>query len=394
MEAPKRVGPALVVGLVVLFAALSVSYAWVVAGHLRREASQTSRLFGRVFAALNDTSASETDVLLELAQDVRGLGVPLVVLDAGGSVVAADNLPFSADLPRDSARVRAFAAELDRSNPPIRQTGLGEIHYGQVPIAGSLTLLVSIQLAAFALLVALAVWAYRTRIRASREQLWAAMAREAAHQLGTPLMSLTGWIQYLRDNPGTPASAVADHLAADGDRLDRVAKRFERIGRPSRLEPVGLGAVSERVIEYFRPRLPRLAHPVRLTLAASGPGPVVLGDPVLLEWAVEALVRNAIDALSGRGGSIQVEVGEQTSAGSAGGQAVIRVADDGPGVPETVRRDLFEPGVSTKAGGWGMGLALAKRIVTDQHGGRLQLERGAPGAVFTIVLPLNQGPKR
>jgi len=93
----------------------------------------------------------------------------------------------------------------------------------------------------FLCLVLLAVWAMRERVAAARDRLWVAMARESAHQLGTPLMSITGWIDYLRENPGTPASELVGHLEADAERLQRVAKRFERIGRPARREPVGLG---------------------------------------------------------------------------------------------------------------------------------------------------------
>src|SRR5207244_12309552 len=146
------------------------------------------------------------------------------------------------------------------------------------------------------------------------------------HQLGTPLMSLTGWIGYLRENPDTPARDLVAHLEADTERLERVAKRFERIGRPARTEPVALGAVAERVVGYFRPRLPTLAHPVALQLAASGPGPTTRGDPVLVEWALEALIKNALDALSGRGGRIEVRVAALGHAARRSGK------DDGPGV--------------------------------------------------------------
>src|SRR2546426_12193191 len=107
-------------------------------------------------------------------------------------------------------------------------------------------------------------------------------------------MSLTGWIAYLREHPGTTGGELVEHLQADTERLERVAKRFERIGRPVRQEPVGVGAVAERVVSYFRPRLPTLAHPGRLGPVAPGPGPTALGDPLLIEWAVEALVKNAI----------------------------------------------------------------------------------------------------
>jgi signal transduction histidine kinase len=231
-------------------------------------------------------------------------------------------------------------------------------------------------------LAGLTVWAFRWRLAAARDRLWVAMARESAHQLGTPLMSLTGWIAYLRENPASSAAELADHLQADAERLERVAKRFERIGRPSRREAVGLGTVAERVVAYFQPRLPTLASPVTLTLRAAGPGPGVLGDPVLLEWALEALVKNAVDALSGRGGRVEVLVD------AAGRTGRLTVRDDGPGIPAGIRAQLFEPGVTSKPGGWGMGLALARRVVEQQHGGRLAHQPGATGTTFVIELPL------
>src|SRR5256884_4115600 len=120
------------------------------------------------------------------------------------------------------------------------------------------------------------------------------MARESAHQLGTPLMSLTGWIAYLRENPGTTGVELAEHLQADAERLERVAKRFERIGRPARREPVGLGAVAERVGSYFRPPLPTLPSPVGLALRATGPGPTAPGGSVLAAWALEAGIKDPL----------------------------------------------------------------------------------------------------
>jgi signal transduction histidine kinase len=233
----------------------------------------------------------------------------------------------------------------------------------------------------------LAVWAYRERVGAVRDRLWVAMARESAHQLGTPLMSLTGWIAQLREHPTLPAVEVAQHLEADVERLERVARRFERIGRPPRREAVGLGAVAERVVAYFRPRLPTRANAVTLRLAAAGPGPTVLGDPVLLEWALEAIVRNAVDALSGRGGHVDVVVDSLPAA------ARVSVRDDGPGIPPGRRGRVFEPGETTKPGGWGLGLPLARRIVEQQHGGRLGYHPGSPGSIFVLEFPLEPGAR-
>src|SRR6058998_4434758 len=303
----RRAGPPALLAAALLFGVLSVGYAWIVARHLRSDARETSRLLGHVFAGLNDPrEGAAADALLALADEVRRLGIPIAVTDTAGRITALDNAPFDANA--SETTWRNWIAELDRIQPPLTQPGVGTIHYGSLPAAKAFTGLAVLQGAMFLCLVLLAVWAMRARVVAARDRLWVAMARESAHQLGTPLMSLTGWIDYLRENPGTPGAELADHLEADAERLQRVAKRFERIGRPARREPVGLGVLAERVVSYFRPRMPTLASPVTLALVATGPGPTALGDPVLVEWALEAVIKNAIDALSGRGGRIDVIV--------------------------------------------------------------------------------------
>ena len=383
----RRAGPRAVVALALLLGGISVGYAWVVARHLRDEARDTSRLLGRVFAGLNDPRPdAATNALLDLAAQVRSLGIPIAVTDAAGHVTATANAPPGAGA--DSVALRRWIAGLDGVNAPVVQPGVGTIHYGPLPAARRFMALAVLEGAVFLGLALLAVWAYHSQVAAARDRLWVAMARESAHQLGTPLMSLTGWIAYLRENPGTPLRELADHLEADAERLERVAKRFERIGRPARREPVGLGAVAERAVSYFRPRLPTLASPVTLALDAAGPGPTALGDPVLIEWALEAVIKNAIDALSGRGGRIDVTVD------APGTAARVSVRDDGPGLSAEIRARLFEPGMSTKAGGWGIGLALARRIVEQQHGGRVSYHPGADGAgsVFVLEFPLASPP--
>jgi signal transduction histidine kinase len=379
----RRAGPPALIAAALLFGALSVGYAWIVARHLRNDARETSRLLGQVFAGLNDPrEGAAADALLALADEVRHLGIPIAVTDTAGRITALDNAPFGADA--SEATRHSWIAELDRIHPPLVQLGVGTIHYGALPAARAFTGLAVLQGAMFLCLVLLAVWAMRARVAAARDRLWVAMARESAHQLGTPLMSLTGWIDYLRENPGTPGSEFVGHLEADAERLQRVAKRFERIGRPAKRESVGLGMIAERVVAYFRPRLPTLAHSVTLTLTSPGSGPTATGDPVLIEWALEVIVKNAVDALSGRGGRIEVDV--------AGDDAVGRVSvrDDGPGVAPQLQRQLFEPGVSRKTGGWGIGLALARRIVEQQHGGRVAFRPGphGTGSVFVLEFPL------
>ena len=258
---------------------------------------------------------------------------------------------------------------------------VGTVHYGPLPAQRNLIALAVLQGLTIAVMVAVAIFAYRSAMSAQRDRLWVAMAREAAHQMGTPLTSLQGWIERVRSRP-TPPQDLAEHLAADAERLDRVAQRFERIGNPAKREPVGLGALADRVAGYFRPRLPKRANPIELKLEARGMGPMVVGDAVLLEWALEALVKNAIDALQGRSGTIILRVGAEQGMGE------IRVIDDGPGVSRDIRRTLFEPGITTKRGGWGIGLALSRRVVEDAHRGVLTLEPTEKGASFLIRVPL------
>lgn len=376
----RRLAPVLVVVLVALLVGLSVFTSLVVMRHFRREALSASRLYAGVFRGLNDPKeGAEAEALLALGERVTSLGMPVVVTDDSGRVTAFANLPFTAE--DDDPRVLAYAARLDRINPPFTDSLVGTVHYGAISAGRVITALVVLEVVTLALIISVAFAAYRWAIAAQRDRLWVAMAREAAHQLGTPLMSLHGWIENLRSRP-TPPPGLAEHLRADTERLDRVAQRFERIGNAPRRELIGLGALADRVAGYFRHRLPKHANPIELHVEAAGPGPQVRGDPVLLEWALEALVKNAIDALHGRAGTITIVAEAVNGAGE------VRVIDDGPGVSREMRRRLFDPGVTTKERGWGIGLALARRVIEESHEGQIELDALAPQTTFIIRIPL------
>jgi signal transduction histidine kinase len=379
-ESISRLAPGVIIGLAAVLIGLTAGTGLVVARHLQQDALSISRLYSGVFAGLNDpTPGAEAGALLRLGERVREQGLPLVVTDGMGQVTAYANLPFNAAL--DDPRVKAYARALDRVNPPLVEPGLGTVHFGPMPARRNLGLLALLQSLTVAVMLAVAFFAYRHAMSSQRDRLWVAMAREAAHQMGTPLMSLQGWIEVVRSRPSPPAD-LAEHLSADAERLERVAQRFERIGNPARRESIGLGALADRVAGYFRPRLPRHANPIELRVEAAGAGPMVLGDPILLEWALESLVKNAIDALKGRSGSIVLRVESEP------GRGVLRVIDDGPGIDGSIRRTLFQPGITTKTGGWGIGLALAARVAHEAHDGDLSLEPSATGACFRLSLPL------
>jgi signal transduction histidine kinase len=371
----------LVVGFTVLLGWYAI-YTQRVIAELRREASRSGLMSARVFRALSDPSeGASTAALLDLAQHIREIGVPVIVTDPHGVPRDTANLPFAARL--DSPDMRDYVRELDAQNPPVIEPAVGIVHFGNTPLVRGLRVIPVLQGILLAFLIAFGVFTLRTRAHVDREKVWAGMARESAHQLGTPLSSLSGWLELLRERaPGGPAAAVHDHMQSDLDRLDRVAHRFERIGRPSRAQPVEAGELVERVAAYFRARVPSLAHTVTITTQRAEGDLQVEGDAVLLEWAVEALTKNAIDALAGRGGHVTLSAEPVPEGGVR-----LRVADDGPGVARELRKDVFRPGFSTKARGWGIGLSLARRIVEDNHGGRLLLVPADRGATFDIILP-------
>jgi signal transduction histidine kinase len=379
----RRGAPELLVGLLLaILLASYVVYTQRVVRELRREALRSSQMYARVFRAQSDTSeAAGTQALLDVSKSIVAQGVPIIVTNPGGRPTASANLP--PEVAGDDARIREYVRQLDRQNRPVVDSLVGEIHYGNTPLVNWLRIIPALQAAtAFVLLLA-AISLVRARGNAERERVWAGMARESAHQLGTPLSSLAGWVELLEEGAGVPATrTVAVNMRADIERLDRVAHRFERIGRERRTEPVDLHALVDRITSYFRARVPTLAHAVKIDVAAHAEPVAVRGDAVLLEWAFEVLVKNAVDALAGRGGRIIVAARARPDGG-----AIVTVSDDGPGIPRELRARIFEPGFSTKQSGWGIGLSLARRIVEESHGGTLRLASTDRGASFEIILP-------
>ncbi len=359
--------------LIVVFAAL-------VARHLTRDARRASQSYAQVFRGLaSPGEGGATDALLQQAVEIRREGIPIVVTDAAGAATDTANMPGPMKL--DSPEMRAFVATLDQLNPPLVAPAVGTIHFGAPPVRRTLRWILALMVASLLAVVGAAVLARRADVRSSQDRVFVAMARESAHQLGTPLTSLAGWIEQLRASPEPATREMAEHIAADYRRLERVSRRFERIGQPPRQERVDVGALATAAAAYFRPRLPKLANTVQIEVSVESKAPVVQGDPLLLEWALEALVKNAVDALKGRSGRIRLGVTDEPE------HVVLTVEDDGPGVPQPIATDLFEPGVTTKTGGWGLGLALTRRIVEEGFQGRVQLEPSAAGARFAMRLP-------
>jgi len=377
----RRLAPVTLVTIGVL--ALLVWYVIYTRGvvrELRQEASRVGLMYARVYNGLSDPNPdAATAALLDLSRHIRESGVPMILTDEQGKPTDTANIPFTAAM--GSKELRNYITELDRQNVPMVEPGVGTVHFGNTTLVRGLILIPLLQSILIGVVLLAGAYALRTRGRADREQIWAGMARESAHQLGTPLSSISGWIELLRETePEATTVAAIDHMEADLERLKRVAHRFERIGRPPRQEAVDLGSLVDRVAAYFRARVPTLAQ--RVTVSSSHQGDLVVqGDAVLLEWALESLAKNAIDALAGRDGKVEISAEALPE-----GRVRVRVSDNGPGVPREIRHQIFDPGFSTKEKGWGIGLSLARRIVRDSHGGELVLVPTERGATFDMVL--------
>jgi signal transduction histidine kinase len=363
---------------------------------LRRDAEVLTELYAQTFPAsvtddsefqIQATARAQLTVLTEL----RRLQIPVVTTDTLGNLVDQAYLPFEVreGVRADSMRLRRYLAELGAAKPPreFREMGL-IVYFGEPRFLRRLGWIPWLQAAALLALVGGGAWMVFTSFRGERERIWSAMARESAHQMGTPLSSLVGWLEVLetRVRPAAPEPGqpdLIDEMAADVRRLQKVSRRFELIGRKPALEAVSAGRIVDRLRRYFSTRLPTLGSSVRFEIDIPPDAPAVLGNETLLEWAFENLIKNAIDAMAGQDGWLRIAY-----LGPNGRRSVYQVRDTGPGVPPQVRDKLFDIGVTTKEGGWGVGLSLTRRIIEDMHDGSIQLEHTTDGASFRLELPI------
>jgi len=382
--------------LAVLFVALLVWY-MVYTGQIVRSQQSVTETFTRIYGEVQSGLTSPEDgaalaALTSLQAELVQLGVPFVVTSEPGRIYGTHaNLPFDvADppTPEEEERILRYADELDVRNQPVGDPNSQLVHYGITPEQARLRWMPWLWAAGLLLTVLLAITVFRYQRQRAAERAWTAMARELAHQLGTPISSLQGWVELLSLPPGKRPGdmrqvEIATAIGEDLVRLERVSRRFELIGRDPELKSVSLRVVVAELRDYMEARLPRLGPGVALHVDVPNDLPDVRGHQVLLAWALENVVKNALDAMAGTGGSITISArpGEP-------GWVNLRIRDTGPGVPFEIRDRVFDPGVTTKAGGWGVGLTLTRRIVEGVHRGNIELlERGERGVTFQARLP-------
>ena len=358
---------------------------------LHDNAGTLTRIYSDVLTGISaPTEEAVDETLFRLQSRILQADVPIVQSGAGDTILAVENLPFEVDIrtPEGQEQVRAYLEVLDSEHEPVLAFGENLLHYGDPAEVRRLRWIPWLQASGLLMTLLVGLTVIRAQRRAAAERAWTSMARELAHQLGTPLSSLQGWLEVLRleddERPaGVQDATIAAAIEDDLERLERVSRRFELIGRTPTLEPLDLGDVIRELEEYLRARLPRLGPGVRLRVRVPSDLPPVDGNRVLLLWAMENVVKNALDALAGSGGSIRIHASGQDPS-----WITVVITDDGPGVAPEVRDRIFEPGVTTKSRGWGVGLALSRRIVEAVHGGRIQLlETPGRGATFQIRFP-------
>lgn len=230
--------------------------------------------------------------------------------------------------------------------------------------------------------------------RSEKDTLWISLAKETAHQFGTPITSLTGWIDYISESPAEGVkrpdmSQILDFMRADLKHLQNIASRFGKVGSITKLEPHNLHRILYDTVEYFRNRMPHLGSRIDIHLISKIDGIEVLMDLELIKWTLENLIKNCVDAMTGKGGNIIVTATHKEPF------VYVHIRDEGKGIPRNQWKKIFDPGVTTKKRGWGLGLSLAKRIIEEYHEGKIRVLESAIGEGTTIEIKLRTNhPKK
>jgi signal transduction histidine kinase len=224
--------------------------------------------------------------------------------------------------------------------------------------------------------------------RTEKDTLWVSLAKETAHQFGTPITSMMGWIDYMDQSPAAGIERpnmdqILNFMRGDLEHLRNIASRFGKVGSITKLEPNDLHQILCDMVEYFRDRMPHLGSRIDIHLISKIEGIQVLMDPELIKWTLENLIKNCVDAMTGKGGNIILTATHKSPF------IYVHIRDEGKGIPRNQWKKVFDAGVTTKARGWGLGLSLAKRIIEDYHGGRIRVVESALGEGTTFEIKLH-----
>lgn len=323
------------------------------------------------------------DPLINYIADIHN-NIPFIITDENLNVLKSHLIPERVTGNPDILRRRL--EELADQNKPIRVeyswwTG-GHYHlifYGQSSLLKSLYWFPFIQISVVTVFILLGYIAFRSTKRDEQNRVWIGLAKETAHQLGTPTSSLLGWIEYLKSQPVD--QAAVEEMNKDLTHLMKIVDRFSKIGSETPLTPANINEVVGESVMYFRKRIPR-----NVTLDYNGLAIAPMQaciNAALFEWVVENLMKNSLDALQGHG-AIEVTISSDDR------NVMVDVRDTGKGIPKANWKRIFEPGFTTKTRGWGLGLSLSRRIIEEYHQGRIAVVESEIGKGTTIRITLKR----
>ncbi len=334
----------------------------------------------------------------EIIIDTTRFKIPTIVVSEDNIILHQKNVDSTR---LSSPRERELLIREYRSlNPGIPITFGDEktqiqqfVYYGESPTVQLLRYFPFIQILLLALLLGIGYTSYRSITRSEQSNLWVGMAKEAAHQLGTPISSLYGWIQLLKDEYryDETAANITTEIENDVKRLAGVAERFGKIGSEPELKLMDIEPILDQVMVYMERRVPRIGKAVRVEKNLNAKGMVMI-NPELFQWAIENLVKNAMDALSTQQKNSFIKVTSMVD----GQEILIDIEDSGTGMEIKHVKNVFRPGFSTKKRGWGLGLSLTKRIIEDYHKGSVYVLRSElnEGTTMRVTLKLKEDSEK
>ncbi|MBU4444045.1 HAMP domain-containing histidine kinase [bacterium] len=375
----------LVLAIVLIFSLLR--YSQNIVNKLRDDLTNIVRFYATVYAqaAIED---SDQDFSFIFDEIIRKSSIPMIIsADTNKTPTAWRNVGIE-DIdtsPEAVTKLEKIMAEMDSANEPLPLTykdyNLGYIHYGDTNLIRQLVMLPYVEISVVFLFIFLGYISFQLIRSSEKRSIWVGMAKETAHQLGTPLTSLMGWIELLKTE--VPDNDHIDELTKDIKRLEKVTNRFSRIGSTPNLKGTSLNPVIQEAVDYYRRRLPQLGPGVSITFQPGGEYHAVMNRD-LFTWAIENLIKNALDAVSQLNGKILIT----TQLLKNNRRIAIDITDNGKGILSKDRKNIFRPGYSTKKRGWGLGLSLTMRIIKEYHYGKLQLLESKPSekTVMRIML--------
>ena len=307
--------------------------------------------------------------------------IPTIMTDGSLNVMSYHNIPRR--IAKDPKRLSKLIERMARNNDPIvvnSQRGTTTyIFYQDSPTLIMLNVFPYIQMSIIAIFIFFSYVTMRSSRNSQQDRVWVGMAKETAHQLGSPTSSLLGWLEYLKTQNIDPA--VIEEMNKDINRLLKVIERFSKIGATTQLEPRNVMETISGTVSYFSARLPKYTT-LEYVNNANNPLQALINDS-LFDWVIENLIKNAIDAVQGKG-KITITTYDDDK------NIFIDVTDTGKGMAKSNFDKIFKPGFTTKTRGWGLGLSLSKRIIEEYHGGKIYVAHSEIDKGTTIRIELKR----